>query len=158
MKLINDIDNLNKKNDFLLKSNEALKNEINKINQSSLLDKEKIKQLEIENKKLIYENNELNEKLLKFKHNQKEEQNPNKLLEKNNENTIKGWKIKIDNLLFENEHLKSKINLINQEKQKLGLDLQKSELDNKKLILTIDRVKNENTLFLPIKHLKKGLC
>ena len=40
--------------------------------------------------------------------------------------------------------MKNKITSINQEKEKLALDLQKCELDNKKLLLTIDRVKNES--------------
>ena len=66
IQLMNDIDELKQKNEFLLKSNELLKNEINKINQNTLIDKEKIKQLEIENKELIYEKNELNEKLQKI--------------------------------------------------------------------------------------------
>ena len=155
IQLMNDIDDLKQKNEFLLKANDALKNEITKINQNSLLDKEKIKQLEIENKKINYEKNELNEKLLKLRggiqkeKKEKEEQistkgiTLDKILEEDNESQI-GKKSKIENLLFENENLKKKITTINQEKQKLGLDLQKCELDNKKLVLTLDRIKNES--------------
>ena len=147
--LMDDIDELKQKNEFLLKANDLLKNEINKINQNSLIDKEKIKQLEIENKELIYEKNELNEKLLKINF-IKEEKESNKgisldkILEEDNESQLNENKSKAEDILFEKENLKNKITSINQEKEKLALDLQKCELDNKKLLLTIDRVKNES--------------
>ena len=149
IKLMHDIEELKQKNEFLLKGNDLLKNEINKINQNTLNDKEKIKQLEIENKMINYEKNELNEKLLKLRNTQKEEKTPNKgitldkILEEDSESQINGSKMKIDDILFENENLKSKITTINQENQKIGLDLQKSQIDNQKYILTIDRLKNE---------------
>ena len=147
--LMDDIDELKQKNEFLLKANDLLKNEINKINQNSLIDKEKIKQLEIENKELIYEKNELNEKLLKINFTKEEKESNkgislDKILEEDNESQLNENKSKVEDILFEKENLKNKITSINQEKEKLALDLQKCELDNKKLLLTIDRVKNES--------------
>ena len=147
--LMDDIDELKQKNEFLLKANDLLKNEINKINQNSLIDKEKIKQLEIENKELIYEKNELNEKLLKINFTKEEKESNkgislDKILEEDNESQLNKNKSKVEDILFEKENLKNKITSINQEKEKLALDLQKCELDNKKLLLTIDRVKNES--------------
>ena len=147
--LMDDIDELKQKNEFLLKANDLLKNEINKINQNSLIDKEKIKQLEIENKELIYEKNELNEKLLKINFTKEEKESNkgislDKILEEDNESQLNENKSKVEDILFVKENLKNKINSINQEKEKLALDLQKCELDNKKLLLTIDRVKNES--------------
>ena len=145
IQLINDFEDLKQKNEFLLKENDLLKNEINKLNQNTLIDKEKIKQLEIENKKINYEKNKL-----KNINNKKEEKNINKgisldkIIEEDKENKINGIKIRMEDLLFENENLKSKIKSINQEKQKISMDLQKIELDNKKLLLTIDKVKNES--------------
>ena len=127
IQLLNDFEDLKQKNEFLLKENDLLKNEINKLNQNTLIDKEKIKQLEIENKKINYEKNKLD-----------------KIIEEDKENKINGIKIRMEDLLFENENLKSKIKSINQEKQKISMDLQKIELDNKKLLLTIDKVKNES--------------
>ena len=150
IQLLNDFEDLKQKNEFLLKENDLLKNEINKLNQNTLIDKEKIKQLEIENKKINYEKNKLNEKTLKNINNKKEEKNINKgisldkIIEEDKENKINGIKIRMEDLLFENENLKSKIKSINQEKQKISMDLQKIELDNKKLLLTIDKVKNES--------------
>ena len=147
--LMDDIDELKQKNELLLKANDLLKNEINKINQNSLIDKEKIKQLEIENKELIYEKNELNEKLLKINFTKEEKESNkgislDKILEEDNESQLNENKSKVEDILFEKENLKNKITSINQEKEKLALDLQKCELDNKKLLLTIDRVKNES--------------
>ena len=145
IQLLNDFEDLKQKNEFLLKENDLLKNEINKLNQNTLIDKEKIKQLEIENKKINYEKNKL-----KNINNKKEEKNINKgisldkIIEEDKENKINGIKIRMEDLLFENENLKSKIKSINQEKQKISMDLQKIELDNKKLLLTIDKVKNES--------------
>ena len=149
IKLMNDIEEVKEKNEYLIKVNDLLKNEINKINENSLIDKEKIKQYEIENIKLNYEINELNEKIIKNKKIQKKEENNfkgitlDKILEED-ENDIEKTKTKFENIKFENENLKIKITSLNQEKQKLILDLQKSELDNQKLSLTIDRMKNES--------------
>ena len=149
IKLMNDIEEVKEKNEYLIKVNDLLKNEINKINENSLIDKEKIKQYEIENIKLNYEINELNEKIIKNKKIQKKEENNfkgitlDKILEED-QNDIEKTKTKFENIKFENENLKIKITSLNQEKQKLILDLQKSELDNQKLSLTIDRMKNES--------------
>ena len=149
IKLMNDIEEVKEKNEYLIKVNDLLKNEINKINENSLIDKEKIKQYEIENIKLNYEINELNEKIIKNKKIQKKEENNfkgitlDKILEED-ENDIEKTKTKFENIKFENENLKIKITSLNQEKQKLILDLQKTELDNQKLSLTIDRMKNES--------------
>ena len=124
----------------------------NKINNNSLLDKERIKQLEIENKKLSYEINELNEKMIKNKNIQKIEENNlninkgitlDKILEED-ENEINITKTRFEDIKLENDNLKIKLTSLNQEKQKLILDLQKCELDNQKLSLTIDRIKNES--------------
>ena len=116
-----------------------------------LNDKERIKQLEIENKKLNNEKNELNEKIEKLlqKNLQKDEITNkgviylDKISEENSESNINRSKSKNDNIIIANELLKSKINAMNQENQKIGIDLQKSEIENKKLLLTIDRMENE---------------
>ena len=152
IKLMNDIEEVKEKNEYLIKVNDLLKNEINKINNNSLLDKERIKQLEIENKKLSYEINELNEKMIKNKNIQKIEENNlninkgitlDKILEED-ENEINITKTRFEDIKLENDNLKIKLTSLNQEKQKLILDLQKCELDNQKLSLTIDRIKNES--------------
>ena len=154
IQLINNKDELLQKNEYLIKENDLLKNEINKINKNLLIDKEKIKHLEIENKNLIYEKNELNEKLLKKKITTKDEKiyNKNKsldkIMEEDYEKQIKYNNIKIDEILLENENLKLKISLINKENQKLFLDLEKSELENQKLLFAFDCIKNKSKKYL----------
>ena len=137
IQLLEDIDVLKQNNEFLLKANDLLKSEINKLNQNTKIYNEKIKQIETENNKIIKEH-------------KKEEIDINqgftldKKIEEDNESKINTNKSKVEKILFENEILKSKIQSINLQKQKMELDLKKSELDNKKLLLTIERVKNES--------------
>lgn len=150
MQLLDEIQEFKQKNEYLVKANDSLKNEIYKLNKNSLIDKEKIEKLEVENKKINYEKNELQEKILKNSICKREEKTPSKgitldkILNEDNESQIETGKSKIEDLLFENENLKTKINSINLEKQNIALDLQKSELNNKKLLLNIDRLKNES--------------
>ena len=126
IQLLEDIDVLRQNNEFLLKANDLLKNEINKLNQNTKIYIEKIKQLETENNKIIKE----------YK---KEEININrgftldKKLEEDNESKMNTNKSKVEKILFESEILKSKIKSINLEKQKI-------ELENKKLVLSIESV------------------
>ena len=133
MKLMQDIDELKEKNEFLIKANDLY----------ALNDKEKIKQLEIENKQLNYENNKNFQKEEIILNINKGGTTLDKILEEDSESHINGSRAKIEEIIFENEHLKSKINKMNQENQKIVQDLQKSEIENKKLLLTVERVENE---------------
>jgi hypothetical protein len=133
IQLFYDIDEIKQKNVLLTKANESLKNEMCKIAKSYLLDKERIKKLELENKKI---NNEKNEKII----------SKGKILDKiveEDESQINENKSKVDEILLENKILKSKIISISQENQKLSLDIKKIELDNQRLQLALDRMKNE---------------
>jgi hypothetical protein len=133
MKLMQDIGEFKEKNEFLIKANDLY----------ALNDKEKIKQLEIENKQLNYENNKNFQKEEIILNINKGGTTLDKILEEDSESHINGSKAKIEEIIFENEHLKSKINKMNQENQKIVQDLQKSEIENKKLLLTVERVENE---------------
>ena len=131
IQLFFDIDEIKQKNELLTKANESLKNEMCKIAKSYLLDKERIKKLELENKKIN------NEKII----------SKGKILDKieeEDESQINGNKSKMDEILLENNILKTKIISISQENQKLSLDIKKIELDNQRLQLALDRMKNEN--------------
>ena len=137
IQLFYDIDEIKQKNDLLTKANESLKNEMCKIAKSYLFDKERIKKLELENKKI---NNEKNEKII----------SKGKILDKieeEDESQINENKSKVDEILLENKILKSKIISISQENEKLSLDIKKIELDKQRLQLALDRMKNENKKF-----------
>ena len=130
IQLFYDIDEIKQKNELLTKANESLKNEMCKIAKSYLLDKERIKKLELENKKIN------NEKII----------SKGKILDKieeEDESQINENKSKMDEILLENNILKSKIISISKENQKLSLDIKKIELDNQRLQLALDRMKNE---------------
>ena len=136
IQLLFDIDEIKHKIEMLTKANESLKNEMYKMAQSYLLDKERIKKLEQEKKNT----SEKNEKI----------ENKGKILDKiteEEESQINENKSKIDEILLENKSLKSKIIFVSQENQKLSLDIKKFELDNQRLQMALDRIKNENKKF-----------
>ena len=136
IQLLFDIDEIKHKIEMLTKANESLKNEMYKMAQSYLIDKERIKKLEQEKKNT----SEKNEKI----------ENKGKILDKiteEEESQINENKSKIDEILLENKSLKSKIIFVSQENQKLSLDIKKFELDNQRLQMALDRIKNENKKF-----------
>jgi len=135
IQLFYDIDEIKHKNELLTKANELLKNEICKITRSYLLDKERIKKLEFENKKIIYEKIANKGKVL------------DKIVEEE-ESQINDYISKMNEILLENKNLKAKIISISQENQKLSLDIKKFELDSQRLQLALDRAKNESKKYL----------
>ena len=156
MTLTYEINKLKEKNEFLTKSNTLLKNEIDDLHKSSLEDKDKINQLEIEVKQFLYEKNELSEKLAE-EHKERmnliqlQEQNSgngitlDKLLEQDDQINIENEKnnLIIQNLKNEIETLNNKNIKLTQENHNLLLNLQKNEMENKKLSTNVDSSKNE---------------